>query len=145
MSVHRCRQNSRVLTSGQPKKKQNCRQFSTEIRSSTAMASPVPISLLSKPCFSLQQAAGLVDYFFPSSYRYPLLWLSGSDSASGTPRECWWQNGICWSYSLSREKCVLIPHEVLWQVRNYAKKMWLRESQSTNTDLWEQRNKCCKN
>lgn len=38
------------------------------------------------------------------------------------PGECWWQNGICWSYNLSREKCVLIPHEVLWQVRNYAKK-----------------------
>lgn len=27
------------------------------------MASPVPISLLSKPCFSLQQSAGFFDFF----------------------------------------------------------------------------------
>lgn len=27
------------------------------------MASPVPISFLSKPCFSLQESAGLFDFF----------------------------------------------------------------------------------
>lgn len=80
MSVLRCGQmSSRVLTSGQPKQKQNCR-FQLRLRVQLlwypcAHLSPFYPNLVSH-CSSQQVC---LIYFFPNCYRYPLQWLSGSE------------------------------------------------------------------
>lgn len=124
VSVYRCRQSSRVVTSGQAKQKQNCRQFSTEINRVQLLWYPLCPSPFYPNLASHCRSQQVCLIFFPKLLQVPFaMAVRKWQLVQGEhPGECWWQNGICWSYNLSREKCVLIPHEVLWQVRNYAKK-----------------------
>lgn len=137
VSVYRCRQSSRVVTSGQAKQKQNCRQFSTEINRVQLLWHPLCPSPfypnLASPCRSQQVCL----IFFPQAVTGTL--CRGRQEvavgARGTPRGVLvakWdmlklqsqQRKMCantsWSPVASQELC---------------KKMRPGESQSTNTDL----------
>lgn len=139
VSVHSCRQSSRVLTSGRPKQKRNCncRRFSTEINR---------VQLLWHPLCPSPFYPNLVSHCSNQQ-----VWFSFSRAVTGTLcRGC---QGVTGSWCKGTPGRVLMAKWDMLKLQSQqrkmcantswspvtsqelCKKMWLGESQSTNTDL----------